>query len=67
MLEFVGGRVPHFPMGVKTSTRFAEAEDHFQRSLELAHRQGALAWELRTAMSLARLWEQQRKTSQARA
>jgi predicted ATPase len=43
------------------------AEDHFQQSLELASRQGALAWELRTAMSLARLWQRQRRTSQARA
>jgi predicted ATPase len=42
------------------------AEDHFQQSLELARRQGALAWELRTSMSLARLWKRQRKTSQAR-
>ena len=31
------------------------AEDHFCRSLDLAYRQGALSWELRTAMSLARL------------
>jgi predicted ATPase len=30
------------------------AEDHFHRSLDLAHRQGALSWELRAAMSLAR-------------
>ena len=30
------------------------AEDLFHRSLDLAHRQGALAWELRAAMSLAR-------------
>jgi predicted ATPase len=32
----------------------AVAEDHFARSLDWAHRQGALSWELRTAMSLAR-------------
>jgi predicted ATPase len=31
------------------------SEGHFRRSLDLAHRQGALSWELRTAMSLARL------------
>ena len=41
------------------------AEDYFQQSLELARRQGALAWELRAAMSLARLRHRQRKTSQA--
>jgi predicted ATPase len=44
----------------------AAAEDHFQQSLEWAARQGALAWELRTAMSLARLRHRQRKTSEAR-
>jgi predicted ATPase/DNA-binding winged helix-turn-helix (wHTH) protein len=42
------------------------AGDHFQQSLELARRQDALAWELRTAMSLARLWHRQRRTTQAR-
>ena len=44
----------------------AVAEDHFRQSLEWAGRQGALAWELRTAMSLARLRHRQRKTSEAR-
>jgi predicted ATPase len=44
----------------------AVAEDHFQQSLEWARRLGALAWELRSAMSLARLWHRQRRTSQAR-
>ena len=44
----------------------AVAEDHFRQSLEWAARQGALAWELRTAMSLARLRHRQRKTSEAR-
>jgi hypothetical protein len=28
--------------------------EHFRRSLNLARRQGALSWELRAAMSLAR-------------
>jgi predicted ATPase len=44
----------------------AIAEDHFQQSLEWARRQGALAWELRSATSLARLWHRQRRTSEAR-
>src|SRR5262245_20253718 len=44
----------------------AVAEDHFQQSLEWARRQGALAWELRSTTSLARLWQRQRRTSQAR-
>ena len=43
------------------------AQAHFQQSLVLARRQGALAWELRAAMSLARLWQRERKTSQARS
>ena len=33
----------------------AAAEDHFRRSLDLAHRHAALSWELRAATSLARL------------
>ena len=35
------------------------AEDHFRRSLDLAHQQGALSWELRAAISLARLQRDQ--------
>jgi len=34
----------------------AAAEHAFRRSLEQAREQGALAWELRAAASLARLW-----------
>jgi predicted ATPase/DNA-binding winged helix-turn-helix (wHTH) protein len=37
----------------------AAAETQFRRSLDLAHRQGALSWELRAATSLARLWQDQ--------
>jgi predicted ATPase/DNA-binding winged helix-turn-helix (wHTH) protein len=33
----------------------ATAEDHFRQALDLARRQGALAWELRAATNLARL------------
>ena len=35
------------------------AEDHFRRSLELARRRGALFWELRAALSLAKLRDAQ--------
>jgi predicted ATPase/DNA-binding winged helix-turn-helix (wHTH) protein len=42
------------------------AEEDFRRSLELAHRQGALAWELRTAISLARLQRGQGRIGEAR-
>jgi predicted ATPase/DNA-binding winged helix-turn-helix (wHTH) protein len=34
----------------------AEAETHFQAALDQAHAQGALAWELRAAISQAELW-----------
>ncbi|MBV8407900.1 MAG: winged helix-turn-helix domain-containing protein [Alphaproteobacteria bacterium] len=37
----------------------AAAEHSFRRSLELARRQGALSWQLRTATSLARLKQRQ--------
>jgi predicted ATPase len=37
------------------------AEGRFARSLEIARTQGARGWELRTAMSLARLWDAQGK------
>jgi len=44
----------------------AEAEACFQRALDLARRQSAKALELRTAMSLSRLWQQQGKKDDAR-
>ncbi len=42
------------------------AERLFYDSLEWAQRQGALAWQLRTATSLARLQQKQRRTDEAR-
>ena len=44
----------------------AAAENHFRQALEWAHRQEVLSWELRSAISLARLWHEQGQTSQAR-
>ena len=44
-----------------------EAEECFQHAGEIAHEQGALAWELRAAMSLARLWHGQNRRSEALA
>ncbi len=41
------------------------AEAQFQRALDVAHRQQALAWELRAAISLARLWQGRRRAQQA--
>jgi class 3 adenylate cyclase/predicted ATPase len=44
----------------------AEAETCFQRALDVARRQEAKSLELRAAMSLARLWQQQGKRDDAR-
>jgi predicted ATPase/DNA-binding winged helix-turn-helix (wHTH) protein len=41
------------------------AEALFHRSLDLARRQNALSWELRTATSLARLWRDQHRVGAA--
>jgi class 3 adenylate cyclase/predicted ATPase len=43
----------------------AKAEAHFERALDVAREQQARSWELRTAMSMARLWRDQRKHQQA--
>ena len=44
-----------------------QAEACFQQALTIARRQQAKSWELRAAMSLARLWQQQGKREEARA
>jgi predicted ATPase len=41
------------------------AENHFSRAVASARRQGALSWELRSCMSLARLWHRQGRTGSA--
>jgi predicted ATPase len=43
----------------------AEAEPWLQRALDVARRQEAKSLELRAAMSLARLWQQQGKDAEA--
>src|SRR5207245_10566452 len=43
----------------------AEAEACFQRALDVARRQEAKSLELRAAMSLGRLWQQQGKRAEA--
>jgi predicted ATPase len=43
-----------------------EAEACFQHAMTIAQNQGGKAWELRTATSLARLWQHQGKRQQAR-
>jgi predicted ATPase len=40
-------------------------EARFQRALAVARRQGAKSWDLRAAMSLARLWQRQGKQNEA--
>ena len=44
----------------------AEAEASFHQALDIARRQQANRWELRAAMSLSRLWQQQGKRAEAR-
>ena len=41
-------------------------ETYFERALAVAREQQAKSWELRAAMSLARLWRDQGKVRQAR-
>ena len=44
----------------------AKAQSYFERSLAVARQQQAKSWELRAAMSVARLWRDQGKPQQAR-
>jgi predicted ATPase len=44
-----------------------QAEACFQQALIIARRQQAKSWELRAAMSLSRLWQQQGKRAEAHA
>jgi predicted ATPase/DNA-binding winged helix-turn-helix (wHTH) protein len=48
-----------------SGSRSFEAESWFSRSLDLAREQSALAWELRTATSLAHLWARQGRSDEA--
>ncbi|MGH9425174.1 MAG: hypothetical protein ACRD2L_02555, partial [Terriglobia bacterium] len=43
----------------------AKAEEYFQKAIEIARKQQAKSLELRAAMSLARLWQQQDKQHEA--
>ena len=44
----------------------AKAQEYFERALAVAREQQAKSWELRAAMSMARLWRSQGKMQQAR-
>ena len=44
----------------------AKAQAYFERALAIAREQQAKSWELRAAMSMARLWRDQGKRDEAR-
>ena len=44
----------------------AKAEAYFERALSVARQQQAKSWELRAAMSMARLWRDQGRRDEAR-
>jgi predicted ATPase len=44
----------------------SQAEEYFERALTIARMQQARSWELRAAMSMARLWRSQGKRNEAR-
>jgi predicted ATPase/class 3 adenylate cyclase len=50
---------------MKQKQKVGEAEECFQKALEIAHRQQAKSLELRAAMSLSRLWQRQGKREEA--
>ena len=52
--------------GVEGSKGEDEAEECFQKAIDIAQKQEAKSWELRAATSLARLWQQQGKQAEAR-
>ena len=45
----------------------AKAQAYFERALQIGRRQQAKSWELRAAISMARLWSDQGKREQAHA
>ncbi len=47
-------------------TRTEEAEECFQKAIDIARRQSAKSLELRAVMSLGRLWQKQGKKEEAR-
>ncbi len=51
--------------GQRPGFRTKEAESCFQQAIEVASQQQAKSWELRATTSLARLWQQQGKRTEA--
>ena len=50
----------------RSTAQQGEAEQHLQQALAIARRQQAKSLELRAALSLSRLWQQQGKRAEAR-
>ena len=53
-------------IALKSPKPDAEAEAYFERALAVARQQQAKSWELRAAMSIARLWRDRGKRDEAR-
>jgi predicted ATPase len=53
-------------IALKSSPESDTAEAYFERALSVARAQQAKSWELRAAMSMARLWRDQGKRDEAR-
>ena len=51
---------------LSTEPETVKAEGYFNRALEVARKRQAKSWELRAAMSMARLWRDQGKRDEAR-
>ena len=51
---------------LSTRPDVAKAETYLERALAIAREQQARSWELRAAMSMARLWRDQGKRDEAR-
>ena len=64
-MDFYVEAVTHLTKGLDPDAPQAEA--CFQQALAIARRQQAKSWELRVAMSLARLWQHQGKRAAAGA
>jgi predicted ATPase len=54
-------------LGMQSTDNMREAEACLHQALTIARHQQAKSWELRAAMSLARLWQQQGKRAEAHA
>ena len=62
----IAGEIVLIEPSAKVVKAEAEAEAYFQRALVIARQQQARSWELRAAMSTARLWRDQGKRDEAR-